>query len=148
MTKPLSTFALLCAAALFAACGGRQSHEHEHSHEGHVHTSCSHDHAGHDHVGHNHTEHNHAEEALPSSNHAHNHGEGIAFTKQQAEAAGLQVELIEPAPFAGVIKTAGHIQAPKGHESVVVATAAGVLYYANPSITEGMAVKEDRKSVV
>ena len=144
MTKPLSTFALLCAAALFAACGGRQSHEHEHSHEGHVHTSCSHDHAGHDHVGHNHTEHNHAEEALPSSNHAHNHGEGIAFTKHQAEAAGLIVEEVAETPFYGVIKTAGHLQAPVGDEVVVVATTAGVLYYTQLSLVEGQTVSEGK----
>ena len=123
---------------------GTHSHDHEHeghdhSHEGHTHSHENHSHAEHNHEGHSHDAHSHEGEG-----HSHVHGEGIAFTKQQAEAAGLQVEVIEKGTFAGVIKTAGHIQAPKGNESVVVATAAGVLYYANPSITEGMAVKEGK----
>jgi RND family efflux transporter MFP subunit len=123
---------------------GTHSHDHEHegndhSHEGQNHSHENHSHAEHSHEGHSHDAHSHEGEG-----HSHVHGEGIAFTKQQAEAAGLQVEVIEKGTFAGVIKTAGHIQAPKGNESVVVATAAGVLYYANPSITEGMAVKEGK----
>lgn len=123
---------------------GTHSHDHEHeghdhSHEGHNHSYENHSHAEHSHEGHSHDAHSHEGEG-----HSHVHGEGIAFTKQQAEAAGLQVEVIEKGTFAGVIKTAGHIQAPKGNESVVVATATGVLYYANPSITEGMAVKEGK----
>ena len=123
---------------------GTHSHDHEHeghdhSHEGHNHSYENHSHAEHSHEGHSHDAHSHEGEG-----HSHVHGEGIAFTKQQAEAAGLQVEVIEKGTFAGVIKTAGHIQAPKGNESVVVATATGVLYYTNPSITEGMAVKEGK----
>ena len=54
------------------------------------------------------------------------------------------VEVVEEAPFSGVIKTAGHIQAPQGAEAVVVATSAGVLYYTNPSIVEGIAVEADK----
>ena len=130
----------------------QEAHSHEHSHEHdahsheHEHEGCDHSHEEHAHDTYSHDAHSHEADAHSheAEAHSHEHGEGIAFTKQQAEAAGLQVELIEPAPFAGVIKTAGHIQAPKGHESVVVATAAGVLYYANPSITEGMAVKEGK----
>ena len=167
MTKPLSTLACLCAAVLFAACGGKQSHAHDHEHDNHARTehSCEHDHDTHAHehdhsmsgeCTHNHDAHNHAEpthnhsahsheESLHSEqNHDHAHGEGIAFTKQQAEAAGLVVELVEEAPFSGVIKTAGHIQAPQGAEAVVVATSAGVLYYTNPSIVEGIAVEADK----
>ena len=159
MKRISQSLVCLFAAIAFAACGSKQGHDHAHDHE-HGHQCETHSHAAeqeahshehsheqdahsheHEHEGcdHSHDAHSHEADA-----HSHEHGEGIAFTKQQAEAAGLQVELIEPAPFAGVIKTAGHIQAPKGHESVVVATAAGVLYYANPSITEGMAVKEGK----
>ena len=54
------------------------------------------------------------------------------------------VEVVEEAPFSGVIKTAGHIQAPQGAEAVVVATSAGVLYYTNPSIVEGISVEADK----
>ena len=169
MKRISQSLVCLFAAIAFAACGSKQGHDHAHDHEHghqcethshaaeqeahshehsheqdahsheHEHEGCDHSHEEHAHDTYSHDAHSHEAEA-----HSHEHGEGIAFTKQQAEAAGLQVELIEPAPFAGVIKTAGHIQAPKGHESVVVATAAGVLYYANPSITEGMAVKEGK----
>ena len=169
MKRISQSLVCLFAAIAFAACGSKQGHDHAHDHEHghqcethshaaeqeahshehsheqdahsheHEHEGCDHSHEEHAHDTHSHDAHSHEAEA-----HSHEHGEGIAFTKQQAEAAGLQVELIEPAPFAGVIKTAGHIQAPKGHESVVVATATGVLYYANPSITEGMAVKEGK----
>ena len=160
----------LFAAIAFAACGGKQGHDHDHNHghqcETHSHEEHNHEHShehgthshDHEHEGHEHSheghDHSHAEHAHEShphdahnhegDGHGHVHGEGIAFTKQQAEAAGLKVELIEKGPFAGVIKTAGHIQAPKGNESVVVATATGVLYYTNPSITEGMVVKEGK----
>ncbi|MBR5149141.1 MAG: efflux RND transporter periplasmic adaptor subunit [Bacteroidaceae bacterium] len=169
MKRISQSLVCLFAAIAFAACGSKQGHDHAHDHE-HGHQCETHSHAAeqdahshehsheqdahsyeHEHEGcdHSHEEHardtySHDAHSHEADAHSHEHGEGIAFTKQQAEAAGLQVELIEPAPFAGVIKTAGHIQAPKGHESVVVATAAGVLYYANPSITEGMAVKEGK----
>ena len=143
MKKPLSTLALLCAALCFAACGGKQSHTHEHEHEAHDHEA--HNHSEHSHTEHSHAGHSHAEEVLPSSHdHSHNHGEGIAFTKHQAEAAGLVVEVVSEVPFYGVIKTAGHLQAPVADEVVVVATSAGVLYYTQPSLVEGQAVSEGK----
>ena len=83
MTKPLSTLACLCAALLFAACGGKQSHSYDHS---------SHDHSSHDYSTHSHTK--------PTAQaHAHAHGEGIAFTREQAKAAGLKVEKLSEMPF-------------------------------------------------
>ena len=165
MKRKLQTAACVCAALIFAACGGKQgNHAHEHSHEHHTHTEEHHAHEEHSHdehahEEHSHAEHNHTHEAHSHDEHAHEghsheahahaeeahghdhaHGEGIAFTKQQAAAAGLKVETVTKAPFSGVIKTAGHIQAPKGNEAVVVATSAGVLYYTDPSIAEGVAV--------
>ena len=223
MKLHIKSIACLCAAALFAACGGRQTHsgEHDHahethathSHEQHVHTEhdshhshvheeeshnhaehsreahsehthsheghsqCTHEHEEHDHSSHEHEhdhdhaheaehthehssvsshnhEHEHAHEADASTHdhsseahdhgHNHNHGEGIAFSKQQAKAAGLVVDVVAEVPFSGVIKAAGHIQVPQGSEAVVVATSAGVLYYTNPSIVEGIAVEADK----
>ena len=129
-------------------------HDHE-SHSEHNHEGCNHDHAQevthnhaednhseHSHDGHNHAEHNDAEHDHGHTEHAH--GEGIAFTRAQAEAAGLQVETVEELPFYGVIKTAGHIQAPVGGEAVVVAASAGVLYYTDPSLVEGKAVDKEQ----
>ena len=183
MNRPIATIACLCAACLFAACGGRGgethnhehhdhaahsqcSHDHEHqhdhahdghSHEEHAHGECTHDHehehdhehnhenCTHDHAEHNHEGHSHASHDDHGHGHEeHAHGEGIAFTKAQAEAAGLQVETIEELPFYGVIKTSGHIQAPAGSEAVVVAASSGVLYYTDPSIVEGKAVTKDQ----
>ena len=118
-------------------------HSHaEHDHEGHVeHNHSEHSHEGHDHAGHNHADHDHGH---VHGHGEHAHGEGIAFTRAQAEAAGLQVEVIDELPFYGVIKTAGHIQAPVGGEVVVVAASAGVLYYTDPSIVEGQAVGKNQ----
>ena len=139
MKRKLQTAACVCAALIFAACGGKQgNHAHEHSHEHHTHTEEHHAHEEHSHDEHAHEEHSHAEHnhthgahshdehaheghsheahahAEEAHGHDHAHGEGIAFTKQQAAAAGLKVETVTKAPFSGVIKTAGHIQAPKG----------------------------------
>lgn len=175
MTRLLSTLALLCAAALFAACGGKQGHSHDHEHdhahdhETHAAHSCDHehDHAAHDHDGHDHASHSHESDEQHSHDahahshedhdhaahehdahahdaHGHNHGEGIAFTKKQAEAAGLVVEEVAEVPFYDVIKTAGHLQAPVGDEAVVVATSAGMLYYTQPSLVEGQALSEGK----
>lgn len=118
-------------------------HSHaEHDHEGHAeHNHSEHSHEGHDHAGHNHADHDHGH---VHGHGEHAHGEGIAFTRAQAEAAGLQVEVIDELPFYGVIKTAGHIQAPVGGEVMVVAASAGVLYYTDPSIVEGQAVGKDQ----
>ena len=150
MNRHFKSFACLCAAMLFAACGGKQgdSRDHDHNHAHETHAAHSHDHSEHDHDhsehNHDHSEHDHAdhshshgEETHDHSGHDHAHGSGIAFTKKQAEAAGLVVETVEELPFYGVIKTAGHLQAPVGSEAVVVATSAGVIHYTQPSLAEG-----------
>jgi RND family efflux transporter MFP subunit len=65
----------------------------------------------------------------------------IAFTKAQAGAAGLQIETVAPGTFHHIIKTSGQIQAAQGDETVIVATSNGIVSFANPSITEGTAVR-------
>ena len=158
MNKTIATLTCLCAAFLFAACGGRSTHSHEnctHDHAEHSHTEHDHEHShdhdahDHDHEGHSHEEHGHEadaheDHAHESHGHDHAHGEGIAFTRAQAEAAGLRVEVVEEQPFCGVIKTAGHIQSPTGSEAVVVAASAGVLYYTDASVAEGQAVSQGK----
>ena len=147
MKRHFKSLACLCAAALFAACGGKQphSHEHDHAHEVHEHDHSAHEH-DHDHSTHNHEAHDHTHEnhEHDHSAHDHNHGSGIAFTKQQAQAAGLVVETVAEVPFYGVIKTAGHLQAPVSSEVVVVATAAGVVHYTQSSLAEGQPMTEGR----
>lgn len=165
MKKKIATLACLCSALLFAACGGKESsthahdhehhsecttHDHNHEHE-HEHKECEHNHTEHKECDNEHAEHNHDHTLHADHSHSHDHnhgheghahGEGIAFTQAQAKAAGLQVEVVEKSPFYGVIKTAGHIQAPKGNEAVVVAAVSGILYYTDPSIVEGKAVNK------
>ena len=165
MNRRFKLMACMGAALLFAACGNHQhkahthehadtetcTHDHSHSHEPesehtHSHDTDDHNHEAHalDTHSHNVDQHEAEEHSQDGHDHGHAHGEGIAFTKQQADAAGLHVEVVDDAPFSGVIKAAGHIQTPQGGESVVVATAAGVLYYTNPSIVEGIAVEADK----
>ena len=57
----------------------------------------------------------------------------------KAEAAGVKVSVIEPAPFQQVIKTSGQVLAAQGDESVAVATVAGVVSFRG-KVTEGMSV--------
>lgn len=157
MKKTIATLTCLSATFLFAACGGRGTHSHEnstHDHDEHSHTEHVHEHHAHDthdhshnHEGHSHEGHNHEAHAHEAHSHEaqdHVHGEGITFTRAQAEAAGLCVETIEERPFYGVIKTAGHIQSPVGGEAVVVATSSGVLYYTDVSMAEGQAVNQGK----
>jgi RND family efflux transporter MFP subunit len=91
---------------------------------------------GHEHVdgdGHDHSK----DIAEPEGGHT----DEIVFTKAQAEAVGLQVETVSPSTFYQVIKTSGQIQASQGDEATVVATSNGIVSFANPSITEGTAVR-------
>ena len=111
----MSMFAVL----LLCSCGG---HNHNHDHAG-------------EEASHNEAE--HAEE----EGHRHDHAGEIAFTKEQAKAAGLAIETVTPSTFHTVIRTSGQIVAPQGDEQTVVATASGVLTYSRGSIDEGMAVK-------
>ena len=81
MKKIIATFSCLCAAVIFAACGGRQSHTHEkcmhdhaeHNHVEHNHENCTHDHEEHKHEHHDHAEHNHVEHN--HENYTHDHAE-------------------------------------------------------------------------
>ena len=153
-------------------CGHDHTHEcvdmnEEHNHNHHNHEHDGHEHQAHENEGngqHNHTHndvdahecghegydyshHDHASDNHVADGHnhgAHAHGEGIAFSKQQAEAAGLCVEVVKEQSFYGVIKSAGHIQVPVGQEAMVVAPSSGVIYYANPSIVEGAEVSTNK----
>lgn len=111
----MSMFAVL----LLCSCGG---HNHNHDHAGEEAT------------------HNEAEHA-EAAGQKHDHAGEIAFTKEQAKAAGLEIETVTPSTFHTVIRTSGQIVAPQGDEQTVVATASGVLTYSRGSIAEGMAVK-------
>ena len=83
-------------------------------------------------------EHNH-EAADEYNEAAEAHSDEIILPKAKAEAAGVKVSVIEPAPFQQVIKTSGQVLAAQGDESVAVATVAGVVSFRG-KVTEGMSV--------
>ena len=73
---------------------------------------------------------------------AEEHHDETTLTRQQAEAAGLKTETVEPAPFRSVILTSGKIQAPQGDDWTVVATQSGTVRFTDTTITEGTPVRK------
>lgn len=89
--------------------------------------------------GHNHEEgdgHNHKEEKSSGEEHL----DEIVFTRQQADAIGLEVYNVEPSIFSQVIKTSGQIQSAQGDEATIVATTNGIVSFPARSIIEGAPV--------
>lgn len=121
-------FALVAATTMLFSCSGNSGHSHDHS--GHSHDHSGHSHS-HDHSGHNHSGVSEAEE--------HSDGE-VVFTQAQANAAGVVVETVKPAAFNDVIKTGGQVLAAQGEERTVVATASGIVSFANKNLTDGVSV--------
>ena len=129
----------IIAAVLLTGCNSekkqdnssKDSHEHVEG-DGHDHSNeDEHDHSendGHDHEG----------EKLKEEG---EHADEIVFTKEQAKAVGLTIETVAAGAFNQVIKTSGQIQASQGDEATIVATSNGIVSFANPSITEGAAVR-------
>lgn len=109
---------------LLAGCAGNTTtHEHDHEHESHELSE------------HEHSEHEEHEEA-------HQHGDEISFKKTNAEAIGLQTQVMKPAPFTEVIKTSGRIIAAQGSESTIVATVPGVVTLGKLPFIDGTAVSK------
>ena len=131
-----------------------EAHEHhdhaEHSHEGHnheghshdAHATCSHDHSHDAHEHHNHAEHaEHSHEGHNHEDHSHDAHEGhdhaehadgeIVFSAEQAEAAGVQTEVLTAGDFAEVIRTSGVVESAPASRSAVVAPASGVVKFQN-----------------
>lgn len=105
--------------------------------------SCHDSHDHHDHSDH-HDHHDHAEESHPGGHdeeHQHAVGE-IHFSEAQAEAAGLEFETVAPADFVQVLKVNGEILSAEGDEHTIVATASGVVAYAEGAcLTDGAVVR-------
>ncbi|GHV02575.1 cation efflux system protein [Bacteroidia bacterium] len=68
------------------------------------------------------------------------HGDEIIFTPEQAQAAGLQIEEVQPGEFREVIVAGGQIVAAQGDRATVAATAEGIVSLGR-SLAEGAAVK-------
>lgn len=104
------------------------------SHEGHNHETEGHNHEaeGHDHE--------HGEESAHGSNE-------IILPPAKAQAAGVEVSVVEPGTFHQVIKTSGQVMAAQGDESVAVATVAGVVSFKG-KVIEGMSVSKGAPLVI
>ena len=94
--------------------------------------SCMH-HASHDHDH----EHEHEGEKVEAA-HEH-HSDEIVLTPEKAEAAGVEVETVQPAPFRRSILTHGQILAAQGDEATVVAGVSGIVTFTH-NIAEGVQV--------
>ncbi len=147
---------ILLAAALVgcgSGAGSREGHNgnHDHDHEGHDH---EHEHVGHENHNHENEGHNHGHEYdHDHEGHNHNHAAGgetggveaggvdnlIVFTRDQAEAAGLEVETVARSTFSRIIKTGGQIESSLGGEAVVAAPSSGVVSFVG-TLAPGAAV--------
>jgi RND family efflux transporter MFP subunit len=77
--------------------------------------------------------------------HEHEEAEGhhageINLSEDQIKEIGLTTEEVAPGSFTSVMKVGGEVQSLQGDEQTVVATMAGVVRFADRSITEGTAV--------
>ena len=107
-------------------------------------TACgahSHDHLDHDH------DHDHAEETEQHDHEAEEkgheakgaHNDEIILSPEKARAAGVQVEVVKPGVFHGVIHTSGKVMSASCDETTVVATISGRVQYKN-HVSEGLKV--------
>lgn len=85
------------------------------------------------HEGHEHESEGEAKEAHAA------HADEIVLTPEKAQAAGVQVEEVQPAAFRSVIPTSGQVLAAQGDEATVVAAVSGVVNFTR-SLIEGTQV--------
>lgn len=111
------------AMFLLGSCKGRAEAAHDHDHE----TTEQHDH-----------DHDHDHEADHDHDHDHDadeehdeHSDEIIFTPAQAAAAGLTTEVVEVAPFSGVMHVSGRIMPSNSDETTVVAGMSGTVHFAD-----------------
>lgn len=120
---------------LLGSCNSKSADNHEgHDHgteEGHNHEA-----EGEGHEGHNHEGEEHGAEAAGEG-----HSDEIILPPAKAQAAGVEVSVLQPATFHQVIKTSGQVLAAQGDESVAVATVAGVVSFKG-KVVEGMSVSK------
>ena len=72
--------------------------------------------------------------------HEEGHADEIVLTEHQMKQAGVATERVEAADFTHVIRVGGQLLSSVGDEQTVVATASGIVTFANASVTEGAAV--------
>lgn len=80
----------------------------------------------------------------PASEHEHEHDEEeenvVHFSHEQAEAAGLRTESVEPGLFAVTIRVSGQVTAAQGDEATLTARTSGILRFVREHLAEGTAV--------
>ncbi len=103
--------------------------------------TCSHEEHNHPSERHDHTAEELHDHGVQESEAAHS-DDGIIFTREQAAAAELIIETVEPSTFNRIIKTSGQIQSPHGEEAVIAATSSGIISFSDPSIAQGSAVRQ------
>ncbi len=118
----------LLSIAILTGCTHSHDHgsEHDHDHADMHDAGHSHDHDG-----------DHDEDA-------HEHAAGVIhFSEEQAAAAGLLTEVVQPAPFTQVLKVNGELLSAEGDEQTIVARSAGVVSYApGATLTDGAEVRQ------
>lgn len=85
-----------------------------------------------------HEGHDHEAEGEAKGAHAA-HADEIVLTPEKAQAAGVQVEEVQPTAFRSVIPTSGQVLAAQGDEATVVAAVSGVVNFTR-SLIEGTQV--------
>jgi RND family efflux transporter MFP subunit len=141
--KPNIFVFLIPVILLFYGCGHSAADSHGHDHEhGHDHSHHGHDHShdGHDH-SHSAHDNSHGEEG------EHDEDE-IIFSKEQADAAGVEVESVSPSDFREVIKAGGQILAAQGDEAGIVSTANGIVSFGVSSLAEGSYIRKGETVVI
>lgn len=147
-TKLFCTAAVTLLAALLTGC----SSAHEKSHataektETHQeeHATGEHDHdQKHDHE-HEEEDHQHGTEGEAHAGEAAHSPEEIIFTPTQAQAAGVEIETVQPADFSEVIAVTGDVLPAQGAQATVTATMNGIIQLANNSLTEGSKVGKNQ----
>ncbi len=120
----------LLSIAILTGCSHSHNHGSEHDH----------DHADMHDAGHSHDH----DEGHDEDAHEHDHAAGVIhFSDAQAEAAGLQTEVVQPAPFTQVLKVNGEILSAEGDEQTIVARSAGVVSFApGATLTDGAEVRQ------
>lgn len=155
---------IITSVAAFTGCKGKKTDEHGHAAE--THTTVGekvdeHEHVegdGHDHAteteqvhsegdGHDHSAEEEGAGHVEGEEKESEHADEIAFSKKQAQLAGLTTETVSPGTFYIAFKTSGQIQAPQGNEVVIAATSNGIVSFTNSSITEGTAVSAGQSIV-
>ena len=115
----------VCSVMLFAACHAEHADQHHHEHGDGEH------------------------QAEASEEEAHQHEPGIIeFSAQQAKAAGLVVQEVQPSDFSEVIEVSGQVLPASGAEATVTATMAGIVGYATKQLAEGVGVQAGQQLFV